>query len=81
MRRHGKYFVFVDIVNQFHTIQGMVNWSKVSENSDITKKQFRLFARMLERGDHICKLCPGFICLLVHRPPSLRSEKHPANAT
>lgn len=62
LRRHGKYFVFVDIVNQFNTIQGMINWSKVSENSDITKKQFRLFARMLERGDHICKLCPPFPC-------------------
>lgn len=54
LRRHGKYLVFIDIVNQFHTIQAMVNWSKVSKGSLITKHQYRLFARMLERGDHIC---------------------------
>ncbi|MBE3041756.1 hypothetical protein IMZ48_04085 [Candidatus Bathyarchaeota archaeon] len=53
MRRHGKYLVFIDIVNQFHSIQAMLNWTKISEEGDITRRQYRLFTRMLERGDHI----------------------------
>lgn len=34
----------------------MINWSRVSQTSDITKKQFKLFAKLLEKGDHICKI-------------------------
>lgn len=53
IRRHGSFLVFVNIVNQFQEVQAMINWSRVSQTSDITKKQFKLFAKLLEKGDHI----------------------------
>lgn len=54
VRRHGSYFLFVDIVNQFHSIQAMINWANLSQNSGMTKRQFKLFVKMIEKGDHIC---------------------------
>lgn len=54
MRRHGTYLIFIDIVNQFQPIQAMINWSTVNNTSGLTKKQFKLFGKMIEKGDHIC---------------------------
>jgi lysyl-tRNA synthetase class II len=66
IRRHGSYFMFLDIVNQFETIQALVNWKSVENNSRLTVKKFKLFSKLIDRGDHVCKRCP----LLVSHHPS-----------
>jgi hypothetical protein len=53
-RQHGKYFLFVDVVNEFDTIQAMVSWQSVEAASKVTKPKFFLFTKLIERGDHIC---------------------------
>ncbi|SPO02217.1 related to lysyl-tRNA synthetase [Cephalotrichum gorgonifer] len=53
LRRHGANLMFIDIVNQFHSVQAMINWSAVHQASGLTKQQFKLFAKMIEKGDHI----------------------------
>lgn len=41
-------------MNQFHSVQAMINWANLSQNTGMTKKQFKLFVKMIEKGDHIC---------------------------
>ena len=54
-RLHGKYLMFLDIINEFERVQAMINWRTVKDASSITKPQFRLFTQLIERGDHICE--------------------------
>lgn len=46
--------VFVTIVNEVETVQGMINLTKISPV--MTKEAFKLFSKMIEKGDHICTL-------------------------
>ena len=57
----------------------MINWANLSQNSGMTKKQFKLFVKMIEKGDHICTqprlptcttvcLDYGLTCSSHHRP-------------
>ncbi|KAH7368575.1 lysyl-tRNA synthetase [Plectosphaerella cucumerina] len=50
LRVHGR-ILFVTIVNEVETIQGMVNQRILMPQ--ITKEKFKLFCRLIERGDHI----------------------------
>lgn len=50
LRSHGS-ILFVTIVNEVETIQGMVNQRLLKPG--LTKDRFRLFCRLIERGDHI----------------------------
>ncbi|KAH6692597.1 lysyl-tRNA synthetase [Plectosphaerella plurivora] len=50
LRSHGS-ILFVTIVNEVETIQGMVNQRLLMPH--LTKDRFRLFCRLIERGDHI----------------------------
>ncbi|KAL0935379.1 lysyl-tRNA synthetase [Colletotrichum truncatum] len=52
VRAHGNKLVFVTIVNEFEKIQGMINFRNLS-SPDVTIDRFKLFARLIEKGDHI----------------------------
>ncbi|KAF9869615.1 lysyl-tRNA synthetase [Colletotrichum karsti] len=52
VRSHGNKLVFVTIVNEFEKIQGMINFRNLSD-SNVTKDTFKLFSRIIEKGDHI----------------------------
>lgn len=60
---HGNKLVFVTIVNEFEKIQGMINYRNLGAVPDMNIDTFKLFARLIEKGDHICKLT-----YLVDRP-------------
>lgn len=57
LRRHGS-ILFVTIVNEVETIQGMINYRLLVPH--LTKDRFKLFCRLIERGDHICR--PALLC-------------------
>ncbi|ROT39523.1 lysyl-tRNA synthetase [Sodiomyces alkalinus F11] len=50
IRKHGNKLIFLTIVNEVETIQGMINLKMVQP---MTKEAFKLFGRLIERGDHI----------------------------
>lgn len=52
IRRHSNKLFFVTIKNEVGTIQGMINHRLIQPY--VTKENFKLFSRMIERGDHIC---------------------------
>ncbi|KAL5606051.1 uncharacterized protein BROUX77_003244 [Berkeleyomyces rouxiae] len=52
-RNHGKYLLFLDIVNEFRTVQVMVNWKHICDQDHLRHVRYQLFTRLLERGDHI----------------------------
>ncbi|UQC88016.1 lysyl-tRNA synthetase [Colletotrichum lupini] len=54
VRLHGNKLVFVTIVNEFEKIQGMINYRNLGAHSpDMNIDTFKLFARLIEKGDHI----------------------------
>jgi lysyl-tRNA synthetase, class II len=53
IRRHGAKLMFIDIVNEFERVQAMVVWGNCSKTPGLTMGKFKMFARLIERGDHI----------------------------
>ncbi|GJC84961.1 lysine--tRNA ligase, mitochondrial [Colletotrichum liriopes] len=53
IRSHGNKLVFVTIVNEFEKIQGMINYRNLGNVPDMNIDTFKLFARLIEKGDHI----------------------------
>lgn len=47
--------MFVTIVNEFEKVQGMINYRTLSQQKELSPYAFRMFRRMIEKGDHICK--------------------------
>ncbi|KAL1898976.1 mitochondrial lysine-tRNA synthetase [Ceratocystis pirilliformis] len=42
-----------DIVNEFRSVQVMVNWKHICEGTHLRHARFQMFTRLLEKGDHI----------------------------
>ncbi|KAL2877694.1 mitochondrial lysine-tRNA synthetase [Colletotrichum sp. CLE4] len=60
VRLHGNKLVFVTIVNEFEKIQGMINYRNLGAHSpDMNIDTFKLFARLIEKGDHIFEAITG----------------------
>ncbi|KAF6837791.1 lysyl-tRNA synthetase [Colletotrichum plurivorum] len=53
IRSHGNKLMFVTIVNEFEKVQGMINYRTLSQQKDLSPYAFRMFGRMIEKGDHI----------------------------
>jgi lysyl-tRNA synthetase class 2 len=53
-RQHGKFLLFVDVVNEFERLQGLISW-KALLGAKVTEEQFNEFLHLIEVGDHICK--------------------------
>ncbi|TDZ20626.1 Lysine--tRNA ligase [Colletotrichum orbiculare MAFF 240422] len=52
-RSHG-LIMFISIVNEFEHIQGEFNYKNLAASDPMLRKEtFKLFGRMVERGDHI----------------------------
>lgn len=55
-RSAGKALIFVDIVHEFRKVQVMINRSNLFIRSEDGINKFSLFKKMIQVGDHICKL-------------------------
>ncbi|KAF3356002.1 hypothetical protein VDGD_06854 [Verticillium dahliae] len=51
IRKHGNKLIFVTMVNDRKTIQGMINFKNMKPPMPLDA--FKLFGRMIEKGDHI----------------------------
>ncbi|KAM0329202.1 hypothetical protein ACHAQA_004501 [Verticillium albo-atrum] len=51
IRKHGNKLIFVTMVSDRQTIQGMINFKNMKPPMPLDA--FKLFGRMIERGDHI----------------------------
>ncbi|KAG7131891.1 Lysine--tRNA ligase like protein [Verticillium longisporum] len=51
IRKHGNKLIFVTMVNDRKTIQGMINFKNMKP--PMLLDAFKLFGRMIEKGDHI----------------------------
>lgn len=52
----GKGLVFLDIVNEFQKVQVMINKNACTLDGPQRLRKFGLFRKMLQIGDHICRL-------------------------
>lgn len=75
IRRHGSKFSFVTMIHDGVPLQVMVNQRKLTDDTD--PEAFKKCISLLQRGDHICKLCHSQLRSPIHvsDPPRLLSCK------